>query len=115
MSTLPHLTRLVVRPFEGPGSIVARRGLITSDYPSSPAPPDPGPAPDPAEPCINEEDVLEKLLVPCPSLKDVVFPSLHRWTRYHPTYGWELVERQSGKYDAEDYPLPVSREDLKPW
>ncbi|KAG8892300.1 hypothetical protein FRC01_014243, partial [Tulasnella sp. 417] len=115
VSSLPHLTRLVVRPFEGPGAMMARRGLATDDYRSRPRPPDLGPAPDPAEPCIDEKAILEKLLVPCPGLKDVVFPSLHRWTRYHPTYGWELVERQCGKYDAEDYPFPVSREDLKPW
>ncbi|KAG8900298.1 hypothetical protein FRC01_010183 [Tulasnella sp. 417] len=115
MSGVPHLTRLVIRPFEGPGAIVARRGLACSVDRSRSDPPDPGPAPDPAEPCIDEQAVLGKLLVPCPGLKDVVFPSLHRWTRYHPTYGWELVERQCGKYDTEDYPLPVSREDLKPW
>ncbi|KIO24207.1 hypothetical protein M407DRAFT_244546 [Tulasnella calospora MUT 4182] len=115
LSTLPRLTRLVVRPFEGPGAIMARRGPANHDYDSRPDPPDLGPAPDPAEPCIDEKGVLEKLLVPCPGLNEVVFPSLHRWTRYHPTYGWELVERQSGKYDTEDHPLPVSREDMKPW
>ncbi|KAG8946248.1 hypothetical protein FRC04_011994 [Tulasnella sp. 424] len=114
VSALPHLTRLVVRPFEGTGAVIARRGPVTEEYRSRPYPPDPGPAPDPAEPCIDEKDVLEKLLVPCTGLKEVVFPSLHKWTRYHPTYGWELVERQSGKFDTEDYPQPFSREDLRP-
>ncbi|KAG8946241.1 hypothetical protein FRC04_011987 [Tulasnella sp. 424] len=114
VSALPHLTRLVVRPFEGTGAVIARRGRLTGEYRSRPSPPDPGLAPDPAEPCIDEKDVLEKLLVPCTGLKEVVFPSLHKWTRYHPTYGWELVERQSGKFDTEDYPQPFSREDLRP-
>ncbi|KAG9019404.1 hypothetical protein FRB90_002914 [Tulasnella sp. 427] len=114
ISTTPHLTRLVVRPFEGPGAIVVRRGMMDGEYRSRPGPPDPGPAPPSGDPCIDEKNLLDRLTVPCPDLKEVVLPSLHKWTRYHPTYGWELVERRRGLVDAEEYPLPFSKEELKP-